>query len=141
MIAMNKPCSIFESIEDLFNFGRYKDLSLADVLDVNPSYIEWCVYHCDGRYFIISDVAIEQIEKAYPEFISSDFKYACEQRQGEFDLDIYDEIEEKTRDYIYNDNDSYGRYAGSYAQDEMGYSDDDIDTIFDGDPDAYWNID
>ena len=23
----------------------------------------------------------------------------------------------------------------------MGYSDDDIDTIFDGDPDAYWNID
>lgn len=36
---------------------------------------------------------------------------------------------------------SYERFAGSYAQDEMGYSDDDIDTIFDGDPDAYWNID
>lgn len=36
---------------------------------------------------------------------------------------------------------SYGRYAGSWAQDEEGYSDDDIDTIFDGDPDAYWNID
>ena len=33
------------------------------------------------------------------------------------------------------------RYSGSYAQDEMGYSDEDIDTIFDGDPDAYWNID
>ena len=29
----------------------------------------------------------------------------------------------------------------TYAQDEMGYSDDDIDTIFDGDPSAYWNID
>ena len=36
---------------------------------------------------------------------------------------------------------TYDRYNGSYAQDEMGYSDDDIDTIFDGDPDAYWNID
>ncbi len=35
----------------------------------------------------------------------------------------------------------YSEYAGSYAQDEMGYSDDDIDTIFDGDPLAYWNID
>lgn len=35
----------------------------------------------------------------------------------------------------------YEKYNGSYAQDEMGYSDDDIDTIFDGDPDAYWNID
>ena len=35
----------------------------------------------------------------------------------------------------------YDEYKGSYAQDEMGYSDDDIDTIFDGNPDAYWNID
>lgn len=35
----------------------------------------------------------------------------------------------------------YNKYRGSYAQDEMGYSDDDIDTILDGDPDAYWNID
>lgn len=36
---------------------------------------------------------------------------------------------------------TYEKYNGSYAQDEMGYSDDDIDTIFDGDPLAYWNID
>ncbi len=36
---------------------------------------------------------------------------------------------------------TYDKYSGSYAQDEMGYSDDDIDTIFEGDPNAYWNID
>ena len=36
---------------------------------------------------------------------------------------------------------TYNNYHGSYAQDEAGYSDDEIDTIFDGDPDAYWNID
>ena len=39
------------------------------------------------------------------------------------------------------DEPTYDRYSGSYAQDVMGYSDDDIDTIFDGDPNAYWNID
>ena len=43
------------------------------------------------------------------------------------------------------DNDDYGshygEYAGSYAQDVMGYSDDVINDAFDGDPDAYWNID
>lgn len=33
------------------------------------------------------------------------------------------------------------KYNGFYAQDEMGYNDDEIDTIFDGNPDAYWNID
>ena len=36
---------------------------------------------------------------------------------------------------------SYGEYAGSYAQDVEGYSDDVIDDAFDGDPEAYWNID
>ena len=35
----------------------------------------------------------------------------------------------------------YSRYGGTYAQDVEGYSDDDIDTIFEGDPLAYWNID
>ena len=33
------------------------------------------------------------------------------------------------------------QYAVTYAHDEAGFSDDEIDTIFDGDPEAYWNID
>ena len=35
----------------------------------------------------------------------------------------------------------YGKYAGTYAQDIAGFSDDVIDDAFEGDPDAYWNID
>ena len=41
----------------------------------------------------------------------------------------------------WHERQTYGKYSGSYAQDEMGYSDNDIDTIFDGAPSAYWNID
>lgn len=44
-----------------------------------------------------------------------------------------------------NTDDAYGRhfgeYAGTYAQDVAGYSDDVINDAFDGEPDAYWNID
>lgn len=36
---------------------------------------------------------------------------------------------------------TYEEFNGSYAQDVMGYSDQDINDAFDGDPDAYWNID
>jgi hypothetical protein len=54
-----------------------------------------------------------------------------------FDLDYNNSYND---DYDY-DNPSYGRYAGSYAQDVEGWSDNDIDDVFDGDPDAYWNID
>ena len=46
-----------------------------------------------------------------------------------------------SEDSFKNDEPHYSKYVGSYAQDEMGYSDEDIDTVFDGDPDAYWNID
>lgn len=61
------------------------------------------------------------------------------------DADEYDDYDE--REYVDSsyeaseDPPTYERYAGTYAQDVAGYSDDDIDTIFDGDPDAYWNID
>ena len=43
----------------------------------------------------------------------------------------------------YNDDygTHFGEYEGSYAQDIMGYSDDVINDAFEGDPDAYWNID
>ena len=35
----------------------------------------------------------------------------------------------------------YGDFAGTYAQDEMGLSDDVIYDAFEGDPDMCWNID
>lgn len=35
----------------------------------------------------------------------------------------------------------YGKYAGFYAQDVAGFSDDVIEDAFDGNPDAYWNVD
>lgn len=67
------------------------------------------------------------------------------------DLEVYDD-EDDEEDYEeyeeyddYDDYDDYGthfgRYAGTYAQDVAGYSDDVIDDVFEGDPDAYWNID
>ena len=65
--------------------------------------------------------------------------------EDELDEEFSDYIEEDNNEYNIHNNTfeepTYNRYNGSWAQDEMGYSDDDIDTIFDGDPDAYWNID
>lgn len=43
--------------------------------------------------------------------------------------------------YPYCGSDCEDEYAGTYAHDVAGFSDEDIDTIFDGEPDAYWNID
>jgi hypothetical protein len=52
----------------------------------------------------------------------------------DYEICLDESYEEEYRTY-------YGKYAGTYAQDIVGYSDDVIDDAFDGDPDAYWNID
>lgn len=38
-------------------------------------------------------------------------------------------------DYVHDD------FEGSYAHDYEGYDDETIYAVFEGDPDAYWNID
>lgn len=52
---------------------------------------------------------------------------------------MYNDYEDYEDETVYERH--YGRYEGSYAQDVEGYDDDTIDDAFDGDPDAYWNID
>lgn len=44
-------------------------------------------------------------------------------------------------DESYDEERHYEEFAGTYAQDVAGYSDEDIYDAFDGEPDAYWNID
>lgn len=56
--------------------------------------------------------------------------------------DDVQEMENHSYDNDYDDYGThYGEFAGSYAQDVMRYSDDVINDAFDGEPDAYWNID
>ena len=136
----------FESIEDQYNFGRYTGLSLADVLDINPSYLEWCVKHCTGVIFILKDKVIDEIKTAYPKFIMDalfesrmNWNRCLDYDENSEDIEYYEDVDEY--DLSNEDVSTYDRYAGSWAQDVAGYSDDDIDTIFDGDPSAYWNID
>jgi|GEM_PF-860411 len=52
----------------------------------------------------------------------------------------YEEFDDEDHDQSF-ENETFECYNGSWAQDAEGYSDYDIDTIFDGNPDAYWNID
>lgn len=134
----------FASLEDKFNFGRYHGLSLADVLDINSSYLSWCVKHCTGMIFQLTDTAVEEIRAVYPKFIMDSlfedkriwnlYRDHNEELDNDYDADWDDSSD-------YEETRTYDRYGESWAQDVEGYSDDDIDTIFDGNPSAFWNID
>ena len=66
-------------------------------------------------------------------------------KQGVIDSEDFEAERHYDEDYYepdyYDEEPTYERYNGSYAQDVEGWSDQDIDDVFDGDPDAYWNID
>lgn len=85
---------------------------------------------------------VNNIEEAKA-FLLSECKKDLESERKEFEevLEEIDNNRTKARRKELIENILLYDYRGSYAQEEMGYSDDEIDTIFDGNPDAYWNID
>ena len=130
----------FRDIGTSFNFGKYKGMPLYYVLKTNPSYIYWCIYHVSSILF--SKETIKQIRLLFPSFLLPIDIETCIIDPSEYDNMNNDNYDDNYDDNsIENETPTYERYSGSWAQDEMGFSDDDIDTIFDGDPLAYWNID
>jgi hypothetical protein len=59
-----------------------------------------------------------------------------------FDIDFFPDNSRDDNCFDeFNDGPTFERYNGTYAQDVAGFSDQDIDDAFDGEPEAYWNID
>ena len=61
--------------------------------------------------------------------------------QRETDESDFYKNENEYDDYDDGYGSHFGDFAGSYAQDVEGFSDDVIYDAFEGDPDLYWNID
>lgn len=115
---------------NVLKFGRFKGKSLSEIVIQQSDYIEWCIIHLD--HFYISEETIDNLKEINPEFIVNDQM-----------MEILEEKAKKVyrKSYCDTERASYGKYAGSYAQDYEGLSDDFIDDVLDGFEDAYWNID
>lgn len=124
----------FYTLNTIFTFGIFEGKSLKDVIEIQPSYIEWCCQNLN-HFFIGNDI-IAEIQSIKPDFfLTKSSKDALEAKYNTWlkDQDEDDDYEERES--------TYEKYSGTYAQDIEGWSDQDIDDAFDGEPDAYWNID
>lgn len=148
----------FSHINDTFDFGKYKSHTLSWVLQFDPQYVDWCIQNVTSKAFLIEDTALLEIKMAYPLFpITEDFEFYRIRRLMDeawivnTDIDDndsawFDDIEPDP-DYdpyevgYYNEPQTYDNYRGSWVQDVEGWSDQDIEDVLDGEPDAYWNID
>lgn len=135
---------LFECLSSEFDFGKFKGCELGEVLMCSPEYVKWAIENTNGGVCVFTDRTIEEIKIVFPDFFRKNkglLELILEIQNEYYKMEEWEE-EMREREYeLKEETDTYDRYNGSYAQDEMGYSDDDIDTIFDGDPSAYWNID
>ena len=144
---------VINSLNDVFRFGKFDGCTLGEIMRTNPDYIIWAAKNVEGKWCCFTENAIRELNIMFPDFDYDDsFLQAVERQRLEYeeahspyesqdhDYDNYDDYNDDFEPSYYEEQ-TYGRYAGSYAQDEMGYSDEEIDIIFEGDPSAYWNID
>lgn len=140
--------TIIKHLDDKFSFGKFQGQNLGEVLMYSPDYLKWVVEHVGGNHFVLMDSAVDEIKEIFPKFsIDEDFEINRQRQLDDFcgvndtEENDWEDDWEDNRSFGWEEEPTYERYGGSYAQDEMGFSDDEIDTIFDGDPSAYWNID
>lgn len=137
--------STFHSLDDKFKFGMHRGKTLGRVMETFPAYVTWCLENIDD--FMMSSNLIKEIREKYPLFDGEDLldRHAFYEPE-EDDEDYYDEMYYEELCYEmdeddYHETEHYEEFAGTYVQDEMGWSDEMIYEVLDGEPDAYWNLD
>jgi|LakMenEpi03Aug12_release.lakeMendotaPanAssembly.Ray.scaffolds.fasta_scaffold1015646_2 hypothetical protein len=101
-------------LDSLFTFGKYEGKTGRQIIDLQPSYIDWCARNLD--HFYISEEVIEEIIKIKPDFTLStegqqklDEKYAnweCEQESFQ-DYDDDNDYDDRNADYNQTDWSNY----------------------------------
>ena len=117
-----------------------------EVAKTNFGYIEWCLLNVDRFY--VSKSLLERLAARFKRSKVSEnvLNVVAAKHRKLLKLEKEQEKEDNRYDepdgwHNYNERDTYGQYSGSYAQDVEGLSDNFINDVLDGEPDAYWNID
>ena len=139
--------SVLYDWDTRFNFGKHKGQTFKEVFQKDSQYISWCFQMIE--WFCITDEIFEKL----PIVISlkkNNFPDPANPQKNWLHIFIEKHNLKKsqivksysrTKKNDYHERESYGEYAGNYAQDVEGLSDDFINDVLDGNPDAYWNID
>lgn len=112
----------------------------AELPDRNAFYVA-CTRSSRALYISYSKKKTSYLDRINPDFVIEQV-IKQERKVVENSSKKISVVDDNNNDDWNDDYGShYGKYAGTYAQDIAGFSDDVIDDAFEGDPDAYWNID
>ena len=145
ILAVFKNCEFLNNGERKFRVKMHKDYkNFADFMysaftwNNSPQRFRWWFQCIFNKYFVHPS----KLDGQYADLKTNDFVRLEIEKYDDSTI-IARNFDSPFRIYNYDDYDSpsYSKYAGSYAQDIERLSDDFIDDVLGGEPDAYWNID
>lgn len=102
----------FYDLDSPFAFGKYEGKTIRQIVDLQPSYIDWCATNLE--HFYISEDVIEEIKKIKPDFTLSvegqqklDEKYSILENEQESYQDYDDYDDDRNADYNQTDWSNY----------------------------------
>lgn len=135
----------FYELETKLDFGVFEGKSLKEAIEIETTYLDFCLINVDDFY--VSNTTLQEIKNTFSNFVfSNEAETKLTEKEGILSNAFADEDYPDDGDsgggggYYYDDDDngSYSRYGGGPTGD---LSDDFINDVLDGNPDAYWNID
>ena len=119
----------FYDLNTEFSFGKYKGNTIRQILDFQPSYLDWCAINLE--HFYISEDVIGEIKNIKPDFaLTAEGKQKMEEKYAKWDIE-----QESEEDY---DND-YGSEGRSVDYDQTDWSNYDDGLDMDQQSIEFWN--
>ena len=132
-------------LDDKIAFGKYEGKTIQEILNWDAQYLHWCIQNLESFGLSAAAMGVAKTKASFFANVETvndvRIEHGITQKRR---LEREQEWEDSQDDYYYEEDfypEHYGEYAGTYAQDVEGLSDEFIDDVLGGDPDAYWNID
>jgi hypothetical protein len=116
----------FYDLDTEFTEGEFNGKTLKQVLDIQPSYLDWCAINMDQFY--LTDVVIEEIKTKIPDFeFSEKGKLMLAEKYSEWFETCGLDDEAAYED----DEEFFETFMGSYTQENRRGFEEEIEDSFD----------
>jgi len=119
----------FYDLDTEFTFGKLRGKTLREILDLQPSYIDWCAVYLD--HFYISENVIEELKTIKPDFSLKE----------EIQLKLNEKYTIWKNEQDYNKRNDYYHFRDDDDEGPLSYEDWLNEEFGDDAETAYWNMD
>lgn len=105
----------FYNLDTEFTFGKFEGKTIRDVIELQPSYLNWCSTNLD--HFYISDEILTEIQIIKPNFrLTQESINSLKQKFDNWEIEQEDDADEDDLGYQYTDRDTFDALTdGAYG--------------------------